>query len=102
MGRGRKEGYKPQISVNTEGEGRGISMKTTVEEYKKIYGDIGTHKSIASIINYEGAEKKVPMHTVSFVNNRFKSFLVVHGQIGQCLPVDFDFILFQEIDQSGI
>jgi predicted dehydrogenase len=59
-----------------------ITEVVPLEEYKKIYGDIGTHKSIASIINYEGAEKKVPKHTVSFVNNSFKGAKGVIGVIG--------------------
>lgn len=59
-----------------------ITEVVPLEEYKKIYGDIGTHKSIASIINYEGAEKKVPMHTVSFANNSFKGAKGVIGVIG--------------------
>lgn len=59
-----------------------ITEVVPLEEYKKIYGDIGTHKSIASIINYEGTEKKVPMHTVSFANNSFKGAKGVIGVIG--------------------
>ena len=59
-----------------------ITEVVPLEEYKKIYGDIGTHKSIAYIINYEGSEKKVPMHTVSFANNSFKGAKGVIGVIG--------------------
>ena len=59
-----------------------ITEVVPLEEYKKIYGDIGTHKSIASIINYEGSEKKVRLHTVSFANNSFKGAKGVIGVIG--------------------
>lgn len=59
-----------------------ITEVVPLEEYKKIYGDIGSHKSIASVINYESAEKKVPMHTVSFANKSFKGAKGVIGVIG--------------------
>jgi predicted dehydrogenase len=59
-----------------------ITEIVPLDEYKKIYGDIGVHKSIASIISYDSAEKKEPLHTVSFANNRFKGAKGVIGVIG--------------------
>lgn len=59
-----------------------ITEIVPLDEYKKIYGDIGAHKSIASIISYDRTEKKEPLHTVSFANNRFKGAKGVIGVIG--------------------
>ena len=59
-----------------------ITEIVPLDEYKKIYGDIGAHKSIASIISYDSTEKKEPLHTVSFANNRFKGAKGVIGVIG--------------------
>mgnify|MGYP002408270539 FL=1 len=59
-----------------------ITEIVPLDEYKKIYGDIGTHRSIASIISYDSGENKEPSHTVSFANNRFKGAKGVIGVIG--------------------
>lgn len=35
-------------------------------------------------------------------HNGFESILVVHGKVGQHLPVDFDVVFLQQVDQLGI
>ena len=59
-----------------------ITEVVPLDEYKNIYGDIGSHRSIASIISYDRGEKKVPSHTVSFANNSFKGAKGVIGVVG--------------------
>lgn len=59
-----------------------ITEVVPLDEYKKIYGDIGTHRSIASIISYDSSDTKEPSHTVSFANNSFKGAKGVIGVVG--------------------
>jgi predicted dehydrogenase len=59
-----------------------ITEVVSLDNYKKIYGDIGSHRSIASIISYNSSEKKEPSHIVSFANNSFKGAKGVIGVIG--------------------
>jgi hypothetical protein len=59
-----------------------ITEVVPLDEYKKIYGDIGTHRSIASIISYDSADAAMPKHTVSLSDNSFKGNKGVIGVIG--------------------
>ena len=59
-----------------------ITEVVPLAEYNKIYGDIGSHKSIASIISYEAPAHHLPSHTVSFSQYSFKGAKGVIGVIG--------------------
>lgn len=59
-----------------------ITEVVPLDEYKKIYGDIGTHRSIASIISYDSVDAAMPKHTVSLSDNSFKGNKGVIGVIG--------------------
>jgi predicted dehydrogenase len=59
-----------------------ITEVVSLAEYNKIYGDIGSHKSIASIISYDSPAHHLPSHTVSFSQYSFKGAKGVIGVIG--------------------
>ena len=59
-----------------------ITEVVPLSEYNKIYGDIGSHKSIASIISYDSPAHHLPSHTVSFSQHSFKDAKGVIGIIG--------------------
>lgn len=59
-----------------------ITEVVPLAEYNKIYGDIGSHKSIASIISYDSPAHHLPSHTVSFSQYSFKGAKGVIGVIG--------------------
>ncbi len=59
-----------------------ITEVVPLAEYNKIYGDIGSHKSIASIISYDSPAHHLPSHTVSFSQHSFKDAKGVIGIIG--------------------
>lgn len=59
-----------------------ITEVVSLAEYNKIYGDIGSHKSIASIISYDSPAHHLPLHTVSFSQYSFKGAKGVIGVIG--------------------
>lgn len=59
-----------------------ITEVVPLSEYNKIYGDIGSHKSIASIISYDAPAHHLPSNTVSFSQYSFKGAKGVIGIIG--------------------
>lgn len=59
-----------------------ITEIVPLAEYKHIYGNIGSHKSIASILKYDEKELKEPIHTIELVSNNFKGSKGVIGIIG--------------------
>ena len=59
-----------------------ITEVVPLAEYNKIYGDIGSHKSIASIISYDSPAHHLPSNTVSFSQYSFKGAKGVIGVIG--------------------
>jgi len=59
-----------------------ITEVVPLNEYNKIYGDIASHKSIASIISYDSPANHLPSHTVSFSQHRFSGAKGVIGVIG--------------------
>ena len=59
-----------------------ITEIVPLAEYKYIYGNIGSHKSIASILKYDEKELKEPIHTIELVSNNFKGSKGVIGIIG--------------------
>ena len=59
-----------------------ITEIVPLAEYNRIYGNIGSHKSIASILKYDEKELKEPTHTIELVSNNFKGSKGVIGIIG--------------------
>jgi len=59
-----------------------ITEIVPLAEYNRIYGSIGSHKSIASILKYDQKESKEPTQTIELVFNNFKSSKGVIGIIG--------------------
>lgn len=59
-----------------------ITEIVPLAEYNRIYGNIGSHKSIASILKYDEKELKEPIHTIELVSNNFKGSKGVIGIIG--------------------
>ena len=59
-----------------------ITEIVPLTEYNRIYGSIGSHKSIASILKYDEKELKEPIHTIELVSNNFKGSKGVIGIIG--------------------
>jgi predicted dehydrogenase len=59
-----------------------ITEIVPLAEYNRIYGSIGSHKSIASILKYDEKELKEPTHTIELVSNNFKGSKGVIGIIG--------------------
>lgn len=59
-----------------------ITEVIPIEEYQKIYGDIGTKKSIASILKYNSTEENQPKHTIELSSKSFSNSKGVIGIIG--------------------
>lgn len=59
-----------------------ISEVVDLENYQTIYGEIGTKKSIASILKYNSSELNEPAHTVVLKPVNFKASKGVVGIIG--------------------
>lgn len=59
-----------------------ITEIVPLDEYNRIYGNIGSHKSIASILKYDEKELKEPTHSIELISNNFKGTKGVIGIIG--------------------
>lgn len=59
-----------------------ITEVVPLDDYHKIYGDIGSHKSIASIINYASSKVEIPQNTIVLNDYKFKGAKGVIGIIG--------------------
>lgn len=59
-----------------------ITERVPLEEYQRIYGNIGQSKSIASIIEYPAANGEAPVHTVKLSDRTFAGQKGVLGVIG--------------------
>lgn len=59
-----------------------ITERVPLEDYQRIYGNIGQSKSIASIIEYPAANGEAPVHTVKLSNRSFEGQKGVLGVIG--------------------
>ena len=59
-----------------------ISEVIPLKDYLKIYGEIGTSKSIASILSYPNKNGKTPLRTIELSKNSFEGKKGVLGIIG--------------------
>lgn len=59
-----------------------ITEIVPLDEYNRIYGNIGSHKSIASILEYDEKKLKEPTHSIELISNSFKGSKGVIGIIG--------------------
>ncbi len=59
-----------------------ISEEVELKDYLKIYGEIGSSKSIASILNYDTEKAKTPSSVIQISNSKFEGQNGIIGIIG--------------------
>lgn len=76
------EAVLQSISSGTLQVNEMITEVVPLDKYTQIYGDIGSHQTIASILSYDSIKGKVPERTIKLNNNSFHRTKGVIGIIG--------------------